>query len=76
MAVLCFFVWYYPIGLYRNAELTDAVHSRGITTFLFVWLLLIFTSTFANMLIAGFESDEVAGAVGTLFMILLFTFNG
>jgi ATP-binding cassette, subfamily G (WHITE), member 2, PDR len=28
MAVLMFFCWYYPIGLYRNAEPTDAVHER------------------------------------------------
>jgi ABC-type multidrug transport system permease subunit len=39
-------------------------------------MLLIFTSTFANMLVAGFDSDEVAGALCTLFLIMLFTFNG
>ncbi|KAF2257929.1 putative ABC multidrug transporter [Lojkania enalia] len=30
MAVLCFLVWYYPVGFYRNAELTNSVHIRGI----------------------------------------------
>ena len=76
MAVFCFIVWYFPIGFYKNAEFTDTVDSRNVTTFLFVWLLLAFTSTFAHMLIAGFESDEVAGALGTLFLIMMFTFNG
>ena len=76
MSIFCYICWYYPIGFYNNAEFTDSVHSRGITTFLFIWMLLIFTSTFSNMLIAGFESDEVAGALGTLFLIMMFTFNG
>jgi ABC-type multidrug transport system permease subunit len=29
MAVFIFLCWYYPIGLYRNAEPSDAVSERG-----------------------------------------------
>ena len=76
MAVFCYICWYYPVGFYRIAEYTDAVHSRGVTTFLFILMLLLFASTFSVMLIAAFDSDEVAGALSTLFMIMLFTFNG
>jgi hypothetical protein len=47
MAVLMFFCWYYPIGLYRNAIPTDAVNERGALVFLFVWAFMLFTSTFA-----------------------------
>ncbi len=47
MAVLMFFCWYYPIGLYRNAEPTGAVNERGALVFLFVWAFMMFTSTFA-----------------------------
>ena len=39
-------------------------------------MLLIFTSSFANFLVAGFESDQVAGALCTLFLIIMFSFNG
>ena len=35
-AVGLFFCFYYPIGLYRNAEYTDAVTERGGLFFLFV----------------------------------------
>lgn len=76
MGVMCFVCWYFPISLYRNAEWTDQVHARGITVFLQVWVFFIFSSTFAHMLIAGIESADVAGALGNLFMILMFAFCG
>ena len=34
--VIVFFCWYYPIGLYRNAEPTDAVAERG--KYIILWL--------------------------------------
>ena len=73
---VCFFCWYYPIGLYRNAEWTGQVESRGITMFLQVWMYFLFSSTFANMVIAGIESPDVAGGIVNLFMIMMFTFCG
>ncbi|KAH7156569.1 ABC-2 type transporter-domain-containing protein [Dactylonectria macrodidyma] len=76
MAILCFVCWYFPTGLYRNAYDTNSTDSRGVTVFLFVWLFLMFTSTFANMIIAGFDSDEVAGGVVTLIMVMIFSFCG
>lgn len=76
MAVLCFVCWYFPTGLYRNAYPTDSVDSRGVTVLLFIWLFLMFTSTFANMIIAGFDSDEVAGGLVTLIMVMIFSFCG
>ncbi|VUC33001.1 unnamed protein product [Clonostachys rosea] len=76
MSIFCFVCWYFPIGLYRNAEWTDQVHSRGITIALHVWLFFVFTSTFAMMLIAGLPSPDIAGGVLTLFFIMMFAFNG
>ena len=76
MGVLCFICWYFPIGLYRNAEWTDQVGSRGITMFLQVWVFFIFSSTFANMVIAAIENADVAGGVVNLFMIMMFAFCG
>ncbi|KAL4882075.1 ABC-2 type transporter-domain-containing protein [Aspergillus karnatakaensis] len=76
MSVFCFICWYFPIGLYRNGEWTDQVHSRGITIFLHVWLFFMFSTTFAIMLIAGLPNPDIAGGVLTLVFIMMFAFCG
>ncbi|KAJ5658792.1 ABC multidrug transporter C [Penicillium longicatenatum] len=75
-AVLIFVCWYYPIGLYRNAEPTDAVHERGALMFLLIWTFLLFTSTFAHMIIAGIELAETGGNLANLFFSLCLVFCG
>ncbi|KAF4980695.1 hypothetical protein FZEAL_3363 [Fusarium zealandicum] len=76
MAVLSFICWYFPTGLYRNGYATDTVDSRGVTVFLHIWMFFMFTSTFAHMIMSGFESAEVAGGLVTLIMIMIFSFCG
>ncbi|KAL6707692.1 Multidrug resistance protein [Coniothyrium glycines] len=76
MAVLIYFCWYYPIGLYRNATPTDAVTLRGFQEFLFVWMFLLFTSTFTHMVIAGMESAETGGNIANLMFSLCLIFCG
>ncbi|KAJ5335102.1 hypothetical protein N7452_007505 [Penicillium brevicompactum] len=76
VAVLMFFCWYYPVGLYRNAQMTDAVHERGALMFLFVLLFLWFTSTFSHMVIAGVETAETGGNIANLLFALLLLFCG
>ncbi|KAF2866739.1 ABC multidrug transporter [Massariosphaeria phaeospora] len=76
MAIFCFFVWYYPVGLYRNAEPTDSVHLRSFLTLLLVILAFLFASTTAHMLVAGVESEEIAGSLTLLFSIMLYAFCG
>jgi pleiotropic drug resistance (PDR) family protein len=76
MAVLIFFCWYYPIGLYRNAIPTDEVHYRGFQLFLFTWMFLLFTSTFTHMIIAGIESAETGGNLANLMFSLCLVFCG
>ncbi|KAJ4198467.1 Multidrug resistance protein [Fusarium solani] len=76
MGVLCFICWYFPIGLYKNAEHTDSVDSRGFTTFMHIWVFFLFASTFAHMIIAGIGSADVAGGIVNLFMVMMFTFCG
>ncbi|ETN39195.1 uncharacterized protein HMPREF1541_05418 [Cyphellophora europaea CBS 101466] len=75
-AIFCFILWYYPMGLYENAEWTDAVHSRGFLTFLFVWSSFMFASSFAHAIIAGVDSDEVASAIANILSIMLYAFCG
>jgi ATP-binding cassette, subfamily G (WHITE), member 2, PDR len=76
MAVLIFVCWYYPIGLYRNAEPTNAVTARGVEMFLLVWEFLLFTSTFTNMVIAAVETAETGGNIANLMFSLTLVFCG
>jgi ATP-binding cassette subfamily G (WHITE) protein 2 (PDR) len=76
MAVLIYFCWYYPIGLYRNAEPTDSVTLRGFQMFLFVWMFLMFTSTFTHMVIAGVDTAENGGNIANLMFTLCLLFCG
>ncbi|KAG4442031.1 hypothetical protein IFR05_002499 [Cadophora sp. M221] len=76
MAVLIFFCWYYPIGLYKNAEPTDAVTERGGLMFLFIWTFLLFTSTFTSMVIAAIETAETGGNIANLMFSLTLVFCG
>ncbi|KAL1851111.1 Multidrug resistance protein [Paecilomyces lecythidis] len=75
-ATLLFFCWYYPIGLYKNAEPTNAVTERGGLMWLLVLSFLMFTSTFAHMVIAGIDSAETGGNIANLMFSLCLIFCG
>ena len=76
MSVLIFVCWYYPIGLYRNAEPTDSITLRSAQMWLFIWTFLLFSSTFAHFMIAAFETAENAGNTGNLLFMLCLLFCG
>lgn len=76
MSVLIYVCWYYPIGLYRNAEPTDSVNERGALMFLLILTFLLFTSTFAHMIIAGIELAETGGNLANLLFSLCLVFCG
>lgn len=76
MGAIIFFCWYYPIGLYRNAEPTNAVTERGGLMFLFILTFMLFTSTFTDLVVAGIESAETAGNVAQLMFSLTLIFCG
>ena len=76
MSLLMFLCFYYPIGLYKNAEPTGQVHERGALMFLLLWAFLMFTCTFTDMIIAGFNSAEAGGNVANLLFMLCLIFCG
>jgi ABC-type multidrug transport system permease subunit len=76
MAVVVFFCWYYPIGLWRNAEATNSVTIRGVQMFLFILQFMIYASTFANATIAGVGSPEIGGALTNVLFSLALVFCG
>ncbi|TXT15780.1 hypothetical protein VHUM_00283 [Vanrija humicola] len=73
---LFFFCWYYPIGYYRNAVPTDAVHERGALMWLYTEVFMIFTSTFSTAVVAGIELAETAGNIANLMFSLCLVFCG
>ncbi|KAK5995250.1 ZEB2-regulated ABC transporter 1 [Cladobotryum mycophilum] len=76
MSVIMFFCWYYPIGLYRNAEPSDAVTERGALMFLFILAFMLFTCTFCTFMIAGFETAEGGANMANLMFMLCLIFCG
>ena len=78
MAVPIFFCLYYPVGLYRNAESTggEAIHERGALFFLLTLSFLLFTCTFAHMVIAGVGSAETGGNIANLMFSMSLIFCG
>jgi ATP-binding cassette, subfamily G (WHITE), member 2, PDR len=50
LSVLTFVTWYYPLGMYKNAEATNQLAERGFLMFLASWSFLLFSSTFSQML--------------------------
>ncbi|KAB8070348.1 ABC-2 type transporter-domain-containing protein [Aspergillus leporis] len=76
MAILCFLVWFYPVGLYRNGQYTDTQHSRSTLAFLFIWATFLFASSLAHMLIAGVESPEIASTLSNVLAIMMYAFCG
>lgn len=75
-ATLLYFCWYYPIGLYANAALTDSVTERGALMWLLILAFLMFSSTFAHMVIAGVETAETGGNIANLMFSLTLIFCG
>ena len=76
MGLIIFVCWYYPIGLYRNAEAADQVNERAALMFLYIWGFLLFTSTFCHLVIAGMETAENAGNIANLLFSLCLIFCG
>ena len=72
LGTIGFFCWYYPIGLYRNAEPTNSVHSRGA----FMWLLQIsfyvYITTLGHFANSFTElADSAANLANLLFSLCL-----
>ncbi|PGH13961.1 hypothetical protein AJ79_03376 [Helicocarpus griseus UAMH5409] len=76
MAVFMYVCFYYPTGLYRNAQVENQLHERSALMFLLLWGFLIFTCTFTDFVIAGFESAEAGGNVANLLFMLCLIFCG
>ncbi|CAL3967330.1 unnamed protein product [Diplocarpon coronariae] len=76
VSVLVYVCYYYPIGMYRHAEVADQFTERSGLMFLFIFAFLMFASTFAHMMISGLETADGAGGIGSLLFTLCLIFCG
>ncbi|KAL2015963.1 hypothetical protein VTK56DRAFT_4498 [Thermocarpiscus australiensis] len=76
MAALMYFCWYYPVGLQANAAVAGQTTERGALMFLLLVAFLLFTSTFTDFIIAGFETAEAGGNIANLLFSLCLIFCG
>lgn len=76
MAALMFVCWYYPVGLQANAAAAGQTAERGALMFLLLVVFLLFTSTFTDFIIAGFETAEAGGNIANLLFTLCLIFCG
>lgn len=76
MAALSFLCWWFPIGLYQNAAVSNSEHSRATLAFLYVWAFMMLCGTFAHLIIAGITSGETASNIGNVLTGLLLVFCG
>ncbi|KAJ5382386.1 hypothetical protein N7517_000297 [Penicillium concentricum] len=75
MAIIMYFCWYYPVGFVRNTTPDDQA-IRGFLVFLFLWVYLLFTSTFTHFAIFWIDLPETAGVLTSLFWMLCILFCG
>ncbi|KAK4654368.1 Multidrug resistance protein [Podospora pseudocomata] len=76
MAALMFVTWYYPVGLDANAAAAGQTAERGALMFLLLVAFMLFTSTFTDFIIAGFETAEAGGNIANLLFSLCLIFCG
>ena len=75
MAAIMYFCWYYPVGFVQNTT-ADDVHIRGFLVFLFLWMFMLFASTFSHFVITWIEIPPTAGVLASLMWMLCIAFCG
>ena len=76
VGTLAYFCWYYPIGLYANAEPTHAVKERGALMWLFINSFFVYTSTMGLMCISFLELADNAANLATILFTMCLNFCG
>ncbi|KAF4961927.1 hypothetical protein FSARC_9968 [Fusarium sarcochroum] len=75
MAVIVYFCWYYPVGFVINTTSDDQT-IRGFLVFLFLWMFMLFTSTFSHFAITWVPNAEIGGVIASLLWIFCLIFCG
>ena len=73
---IAFFCWYYPLGLYRNAQPTNTEHKRGALMWISIVLFYVYTTTMAQLCISFMDLAENAANLASLLFTMCLTFCG
>ncbi|CAN3499562.1 pleiotropic ABC efflux transporter of multiple drugs Cdr1p [Diutina catenulata] len=76
LGVFAFLCWYYPVGLYRNAEPTDTVDARGTLVWLYLMAFYMLAATMAYLSISFIEIAQNAANLVNLLFTMCLTFCG
>ncbi|KAK6455694.1 multidrug resistance protein [Scheffersomyces xylosifermentans] len=76
VGTLSYFCWYYPVGLYRNAEPTNAVHERGALIWLLLTSFFVYSGTMGQLCMAFNELADNAANLATLLFTMCLNFCG
>ena len=76
LAVIQFVTWYYPVGMYENAVLTDQVVQRGGLMFLILWSYMTFSSTYSQMIVTIMPDAATGINISALLYSLSLIFCG
>lgn len=76
LGTVMFFAYYYPVGMYRNAVPNDQVALRGAVFWLYCIIFILYSSTFAHLVIAAIDTAETAGNIGNLMFSMCLLFCG
>lgn len=72
LGTVAFFCWYYPTGMYTNAEPTGEVAQRGALMWLLVTSFYVYVSTLGQFTISFQEiADNAANLANLMFMMCL-----
>ncbi|RCK57807.1 Multidrug resistance protein CDR2 [Candida viswanathii] len=76
VGTLAFFCWYYPVGLYANAEPTNAANARGVLMWMLITSFFVYTSTFGQLCMSFNELIDNAGSMAATLFTLCLIFCG
>jgi ATP-binding cassette subfamily G (WHITE) protein 2 (PDR) len=76
VGTISFFCWYYPVGLYRNAEPTDAVNQRGVLMWMYLTGFFVYTSTMGQLCMSFNEIADNAANLAVLLFTMCLNFCG
>ncbi|SGZ48672.1 CIC11C00000003493 [Sungouiella intermedia] len=76
LGTVSYFVWYYPIGMYHNAQDTNTVASRGATMWFTIVIFFVYSSTLSQLCISFLELAENAANLAILLFAICLNFCG
>ncbi|KAH7398520.1 putative ABC multidrug transporter [Pyrenochaeta sp. MPI-SDFR-AT-0127] len=76
VSVIAFVCWYYPLGMWQNADRLGELNERGGLTFMFIWSLMILFQTMSQMLMTIMPDIPTGINIANLLFMLSLIFSG